>query len=169
MRRGETGSANLNRVLQEALNKNTLSLRHGATEYRLGDKVMQIKNNYQKDVYNGDIGNISAVNAEDKTLTVNYSGNPVEYEALELDELALAYAITVHKSQGGEFPVVVMPFTFSHYVMLQRNLLYTGVTRAKKAFVLIGGRRAIFYAVGNDKSGKRNTLLCERLCEPYCF
>jgi len=163
MRRGETGTDHLNRVLQEALNKNTLSLRRGAVEYRLGDKVMQVKNNYQKEVYNGDIGEICGVSAEDKTLTVNFDGNRIEYESLELDELVLSYAITTHKSQGGEFPIVVMPFTFSHYMMLQRNLLYTGVTRAKKAFVLIGETRAVAYAVGNNQSVRRNTLLCDRL------
>ena len=163
MRRGDTGANNLNRVLQEALNKNTLSLRRGATEYRLGDKVMQIKNNYQKEVYNGDVGEICAVNPEDKTLTVNFDGNRAQYELLELDELALSYAVTVHKSQGGEFPVVVMPFTFSHYILLQRNLLYTVVTRAKKAFVLVGEARAIAYAVKNNESGRRNTMLCDRL------
>ena len=124
---------------------------------------MQIKNDYQKNVYNGDIGRICAVNAEDKTLAVDFDGNQIEYESLELDELVLSYAVTVHKSQGGEFPVVVMPFTFSHYMMLQRNLLYTGVTRAKKALVLIGESRAVAYAVKNNESGRRNTLLCDRL------
>jgi len=124
---------------------------------------MQIKNNYEKDVYNGDIGVITEVDAEEKTLTVSFDGNLVEYEALELDELTLSYAISVHKSQGGEFPIVVMPFTMSHFVMLQRNLLYTGVTRAKKALVIVGEKRAIAFAVNKDEAGKRNTLLAERL------
>ena len=163
MRRGETGADNLNIMLQSALNKNALSLRRGATEYRLGDKVMQIKNNYEKDIYNGDIGVITEVDAEDKTLSVSFDGNIVEYEALELDELTLSYAISVHKSQGGEFPIVVMPFSMSHFVMLQRNLLYTGVTRAKKALVIVGEKRAIAFAVNRDEAGKRNTMLAARL------
>ena len=163
MRRSETGADNLNIVLQAALNKNTLSLRRGATEYRLGDKVMQIKNNYEKDVYNGDIGTITEVDAEEKTLAVSFDGNIVGYEALELDELVLSYAISVHKSQGGEFPIVVMPFTMSHFVMLQRNLLYTGVTRAKRALVIVGEKKAVAFAVSRDDAGKRNTLLAERI------
>ena len=150
-------------MLQAALNKNALSLRRGAVEYRMGDKVMQIKNNYEKDVYNGDIGIITEVDAEDRTLAVSFDGNIVEYDALELDELTLSYAVTVHKSQGGEFPIVVMPFTMSHYMMLQRNLLYTGVTRAKKALVIIGEKRAVTFAVNQNQAGKRNTLLSDRL------
>ena len=163
MKRSETGSDNLNRVLQEALNKNTLMLRRGATEYRLNDKVMQIKNNYEKQVYNGDIGYICDINITDKALSVNYDGVTVNYDILELDELVLSYAITIHKSQGGEFPAVVMPFSFSHYVMLSRNLLYTAVTRAKKIVVMIGDGKAVSYAVRNNDSRKRNTTLSKRL------
>ncbi|MCL2399618.1 MAG: ATP-dependent RecD-like DNA helicase [Defluviitaleaceae bacterium] len=163
MRRSETGADNLNRMLQAALNPNTICLRRGVTEYRVGDKVMQVKNNYDKDIYNGDIGVITKVNTEDKVLTVNFDGNDVEYDVLELDELVLSYAITVHKSQGGEFPIVVIPFTMSHYVMLQRNLLYTGVTRAKKAVIIIGEKKAVAYAVKNADSNARNTMLAERL------
>ncbi|MCL1793597.1 MAG: ATP-dependent RecD-like DNA helicase [Oscillospiraceae bacterium] len=165
MKRSETGSDNLNRVLQEALNKNTLSLRRGSTEYKLKDKVMQIKNNYEKQVYNGDIGYVCAIDQTDKTLSVNFDGNTVEYDVLELDELVLSYAITIHKSQGGEFPAVVMPFSFSHFVMLGRNLLYTAVTRAKKAVVMIGDAKAVGYAARNNNSHKRNTTLAERLKE----
>ena len=163
MKRGETGSDNLNRVLQDALNKNTLMLRRGAVEYRLKDKVMQIKNNYEKQVYNGDIGYVCAIDQTDKTLSVNFDGNTVEYDVLELDELVLAYAITIHKSQGGEFPAVVMPFSFSHFVMLGRNLLYTAVTRAKKAVVMVGDAKAVSYAARNSDSRKRNTTLAQRL------
>ena len=165
MKKSETGSDNLNRILQDALNKNTLMLRRGATEYRLNDKVMQIKNNYEKQIYNGDIGYICDINVIDKNLSVNYDGNIVEYDILELDELVLSYAITIHKSQGGEFPAVVMPFSFSHFVMLSRNLLYTAVTRAKKVVVIIGDAKAVGYAARNNDSRKRNTTLAERLRE----
>ena len=163
MKRSETGSDNLNRILQDALNKNPLMLRRGATEYRLNDKVMQIKNNYEKQIYNGDIGFICDINITDKTLSVNYDGNIIEYDILELDELVLSYAITIHKSQGGEFPAVVMPFSFSHFVMLGRNLLYTAITRAKKVVVMIGDAKAVAYAVRNNDSRKRYTTLAERL------
>jgi exodeoxyribonuclease V alpha subunit len=126
---------------------------------------MQIKNNYEKQVYNGDIGYVCLVNQTDKTLSVNFDGNIVEYDVLELDELVLSYAITIHKSQGGEFPAVVMPFSFSHFVMLGRNLLYTAVTRAKKAVVMIGDAKAVNYAAKNNDSRIRNTTLAERLRE----
>ena len=165
MKKRETGSDNLNRILQDALNKNTLMLRRGATEYRLNDKVMQVKNNYEKQVYNGDIGYICDVNITDKTLSVNFDNNIIEYDILELDELVLSYAITIHKSQGGEFPAVVMPFSFSHHIMLGRNLLYTAVTRAKKIVVMIGDGKAVGYAVRNNDSRRRNTTLAERLRE----
>ena len=165
MKKSETGSDNLNKILQDALNKNTLMLKRGAIEYRLNDKVMQIKNNYEKQIYNGDIGYICEINTVDKTLSVNYDGNIVEYDILELDELVLSYAITIHKSQGGEFPAVVMPFSFSHYVMLNRNLLYTAVTRAKKVVVMLGDDKAVKYAVRNNDSRRRNTTLAERLIE----
>jgi exodeoxyribonuclease V alpha subunit len=165
MQRSETGADHLNRVFQDALNKNTLALRRGTTEYRLKDKVMQIKNNYEKQIYNGDIGYICAIDQTDKTLSVNFDGNIVEYDILELDELVLSYAITIHKSQGGEFPAVVMPFSFSHFVMLGRNLLYTAVTRAKKAVVILGDAKAVNYAVKNNDSRIRNTTLAQRLKE----
>jgi len=163
MRRGETGADNLNKMLQATLNPNTRSLRRGATEYRISDKVMQLKNNYEKMTFNGDIGVISSIDTENRTLCVNFDGRQVEYDILELDELVLSYAITIHKSQGGEFPIVVMPFTMSHFIMLQRNLLYTGVTRAKKAVVLVGEKKAVVYAVRNVTSSRRNTMLAERL------
>jgi exodeoxyribonuclease V alpha subunit len=163
MRRGEAGADNLNRALQAALNPATLCLRRGASEYRLGDKVMQIRNNYDKLVFNGDIGIINHVDLEEKTLTVLFDERPIKYDILELDELVLSYAVTVHKSQGGEFPIVIMPVTFKHYALLQRNLLYTGVTRAKKVMVMLGEKSAVAYAVNNAESGKRNTALSERL------
>ncbi len=162
-RRGQLGTDNLNKTLQSALNKNTLCLRRGANEYRKGDKVMQIKNNYDKDIYNGDIGIISNVNLIDKNLTVNFDEKYVDYDILELEELTLSYSCTIHKSQGGEYLIVVMSLTFGHYIMLERNLLYTGVTRAKKVCIIIGEKRAVKYAVGNNVSHKRYTLLAERL------
>ena len=132
-------------------------------EYRLGDKVMQIRNNYEKEVFNGDTGVVTAVNLEDKTIIVSFDERQISYDHLELDELVLAYATTIHKAQGSEYPVVVIPVSMSHYVMLQRNLIYTGITRAKKAVVLVGEAKAVFMAVGNDKVKARNTLLAERL------
>lgn len=165
MQRGETGTTNLNTILQGALNKSTVSIKHGGTLYKLGDKVMQIKNNYDKNVFNGDIGRVTAIDNEDKTLVITYEDNPVDYDVTELDEVVLAYATTVHKSQGSEYKIVVSPFTTQHFMMLQRNLLYTGVTRAKKIMVLIGTKKAIAMAVRNNKTTKRNTKLSERLKE----
>ena len=163
MQRSETGAAHLNTVLQSALNPNPLCLKRGATEYRLHDKVMQVRNNYDKEVFNGDVGMISAIDLEERTLKVTFDEREIEYEALELDELVLAYATTIHKAQGSEYPIVVMPITFSHYVMLQRNLIYTGITRAKKVVVLVGNRNAIYMAVKNNEVKNRNTRLAERL------
>lgn len=163
MQRGETGAQNLNIMLQEKLNPSKITINYGGTVYRLHDKVMQIKNNYDKNVFNGDIGTIVKIDQEDKTLIINFDGNEVEYDVTELDELVLAYATTVHKSQGSEYKIVVAPFTMQHYMMLQRNLLYTCVTRAKKAFVLVGTKKAVRIAVSNNRIQKRNTLLAKRL------
>ncbi|MEG2198065.1 MAG: ATP-dependent RecD-like DNA helicase [Cellulosilyticaceae bacterium] len=163
MQRTETGAANLNTILQTALNKNTLCLKRGATEYRLHDKVMQIRNNYDKEVFNGDVGLISAVDIEERTLKVMFDDREIEYEALDLDELVLAYATTIHKAQGSEYPIVIMPISFSHYVMLQRNLIYTGITRAKKIVVLVGNRNAVYVSVKNNNVKDRNTRLSERI------
>jgi exodeoxyribonuclease V alpha subunit len=124
---------------------------------------MQIKNNYDKNVFNGDIGIIVKIDMEDKTLVLRFDGNDVDYDATELDEVVLAYATTVHKSQGSEYKIVVAPFTMQHYMMLQRNLLYTCVTRAKKVFVLIGAKKAVGIAVSNNKIQQRNTMLAGRL------
>ena len=129
----------------------------------MGDRVMQIRNNYDKNVYNGDIGTVEKVNIEDRTLCVNFDNNLVEYEATELDELTLAYASTIHKSQGSEYPIVVIPVLMTHFVMLQRNLIYTGITRAKKICVLIGQPKALAYAIRNLTVINRNTKLKERL------
>jgi len=163
MLRGDTGANNMNIQLQAALNNNTLSLRRGGAEYRLHDKVMQIKNNYDKNVFNGDIGIISDVNLEDNTLTISFDGVHVSYDISDLDEVVLAYATTIHKAQGSEYPIVILPLTMQHYIMLQKNLLYTGVTRAKKIAVIIGSKKAIAYAVKNNKVIERNTGLKNRL------
>ena len=163
MQRGETGAANLNVVLQAALNSSNVSIKYGGTVYRLGDKIMQIKNNYDKNVFNGDIGSISKIDIEERTLVLNFDGNEVDYDVTELDEVVLAYATTIHKSQGSEYQIVVAPLTMQHYVMLQRNLLYTCVTRARKVFVLVGTKKAVAMAVRNNKTSKRNTRLMERL------
>ncbi len=163
MRRGEVGSVKLNQRLQEALNSNILSLKYGGTDYKIGDKVMQIRNNYDKAVFNGDIGFIASVDTDSNELTVNFDDREVVYDTSELSELTLAYATTIHKSQGSEFPYVVMPLMMCHYMMLQRNLLYTGVTRAKKGLIVVGEKKAIYIAVKNNKIIERNTKLSERL------
>lgn len=163
MQRGECGAVNLNQVLQEAMNPSKIFLRRGGTQYRLKDKVMQIRNDYDKEVFNGDIGTVTKVDVEERELTVLFDERKVVYDVTELDELALAYAVTIHKSQGSEYPIVVMPFTMSHFVMLQRNLLYTGVTRAKKILVLVGEKKAVYYAIKNETTTGRNTCLARRL------
>ena len=165
MQRGTVGAGNLNIELQNALNPTGLSLARGGYTFRQGDKVMQIRNNYDKNVFNGDIGYITAVDTNERTLTVTFDNRLVEYDITELDEIVLAYAITIHKSQGSEFPVVVMPVTMKHFVMLQRNLIYTGITRAKKICVLVGTTKALAYAIRNQTVSKRNTKLKERLNE----
>ena len=163
MQRGVVGAANLNLLLQQALNPSGPSLGRGGYTYRQGDRVMQLRNNYDKDVFNGDLGYIREVDTEDRMLTVDFDGKKVGYDVTELDELTLAYATTIHKAQGSEYPIVVMPVLMTHFVMLQRNLIYTGITRAKKICVLIGAMKALAYAVRNMSVLKRNTSLRERL------
>ncbi|SDB76856.1 exodeoxyribonuclease V alpha subunit [Bacteroides ovatus] len=163
MQRGIVGASNLNLMLQEALNPNKTGLSRGGFTFRKGDRVMQIRNNYDKNVFNGDLGYVVDVNMEDRTLTVMFDDNSVEYEVSELDELSLAYSNTIHKSQGSEYPIVVMPVLMTHFVMLQRNLIYTGITRAKKICVLIGTSKALAYAIKNMTVLKRNTKLKERI------
>ena len=163
MQRGVVGAANLNLLLQQALNPSGPSLNRGGYTYRQGDRVMQQRNNYDKDVFNGDLGYIREVDTEERTLKVDFDGKWVEYDVTELDELTLAYATTIHKAQGSEYPIVVMPVLMTHYVMLQRNLIYTGITRAKKICVLLGAAKALAYAVRNVSVLKRNTRLKERL------
>ena len=166
MHRGEAGVAALNTRLQDVLNPQWGGL--GELEIagrilREGDRVMQTVNDYAKDVFNGDVGRVLAVNPDEKRLSVDFEGNVVSYEAFELEELSLAYAITIHKSQGSEFPAVVVPVLNSHHIMLQRNLLYTAITRARKLVVLVGDPKAIATAVHNDKVRQRYTALAMRL------
>jgi exodeoxyribonuclease V alpha subunit len=163
MHRGTAGVANLNTELQRALNPEGHELARGGRVFRQGDKVMQLRNNYDKDVFNGDIGRILKIDSEDQDVTVDYDGHTVSYDFSELDEISLAYAISVHKSQGSEYPVVIMPVLTQHYMLLQRNLLYTAMTRGKRLVVLVGTRKALAIAVKNNKPQMRYTMLRERL------
>ena len=180
MQRGAAGATNLNLSLQEALNPTEQqifmrgrgavmmpkdTLHRSGFAFRAEDKVMQIKNNYDKEVFNGDIGIIESVDAENRILKINFDNRMVEYDVSELDEIVHAYATTIHKSQGSEYPIVVMPILMNHYVMLQRNLIYTGITRAKKILVMVGTKKALNFAIRNVTVTKRNTLLKERLRE----
>ena len=165
MHRGACGVERLNQLLQEALNPagaGNPELAHGSRIFRLGDKVMQNKNNYEKGVFNGDIGYITGL--EPGCIHVQFSDDmEASYESTEFSQLQPAYCMTVHKSQGSEYPVVILPLVPGHHVMLQRNLLYTAVTRAKKLVILLGSRAALNTAVANDRTKKRYTLLAERL------
>ena len=164
MYRGETGAINLNRLLQQRLNPGGKVCRQGERELRVGDKVLQVRNNYERAVFNGDLGRILAFDAEEGSIRVRFdSGVSCEYGANSLDEIVPAYAISVHRAQGSEFPVVVLPLTTQHYPMLQRNLLYTAITRARSLLVVVGGRRALGRAVSNDEVARRYTALGERL------
>jgi exodeoxyribonuclease V alpha subunit len=162
MYKGDAGATNLNRMLQEAVNPAGRKL--GDLRFKTGDKVMQLRNNYEKMVFNGDIGRVVAYDEDEDRITVRFDFE-VEYDRSELDEITLAYAITVHKSQGSEFPCVVMPVLTQHYIMLHRNLLYTAVTRAKRLVVLVGTKKAIALAVRNIRTDKRFTSLAERLTD----
>jgi exodeoxyribonuclease V alpha subunit len=124
---------------------------------------MQIKNNYDKEVFNGDIGCIDDIDPEQQVVTIAFDGRQVEYEYSDLDEIVLAYAVSVHKSQGSEYPVVIMPILIQHYILLQRNLIYTGVTRGRKLVILIGTRKALAIGVKNNKTQRRYTYLRYRL------
>jgi exodeoxyribonuclease V alpha subunit len=168
MYRGACGVANLNARLQEALNpasERKAERRLGGRAFRVGDKVMQVRNNYDREVYNGDIGRVTGIDPVGQTLTVTIDGRPVIYDWGEADELVHAFAVSVHKSQGSEYTAVVIPMLTQHYLMLQRNLLYTAITRAKRLVVLVGTRRAIGIAVHNDKVRERHSGLSVRLRE----
>ena len=166
MHKGTLGTDNLNRELQAALNPSKKAMARGDRAFRLKDKVMQIRNNYEKEVFNGDIGRITAIDLENQELTVTFDGMPVPYDASELDEIMQAYAISVHKSQGSEYPAVIIPVLGQHYLLLQRNLIYTAVTRAKKLVVMVGSKKALATGIKNDKIMRRYTYLAERVMRP---
>jgi exodeoxyribonuclease V alpha subunit len=163
MQRGVLGCRNLNDLLQKALNPSGPAVERFGWTFRVGDKVMQMVNDYDKDVFNGDIGRVAGIDEVEQELTVSFDGRRVRYDLRELDELHLSYATTVHKSQGSEYPVVVLPLHTQHYMMLQRNLLYTAVTRARKLVVLVGTRKAVAIAVRNMDARRRVTMLKHRL------
>ena len=163
MHKGIVGAGNLNQELQKILNPGVDKVVRGDRSYRINDKVMQIKNNYDKEVFNGDIGRITGIQPDDHEVNVNYDGRNVIYGFAELDEIVLAYAVSVHKSQGSEYPVVVVPILTQHYVLLQRNLIYTAVTRGRELVVLIGTRKALAIGINNDKTQQRYTYLRYRL------
>lgn len=164
MHRGSVGAINLNQELQQILNPGSgLQIKRGGRVFKTGDKVMQIRNNYDKEVYNGDIGRIVSIDVECQEIWVCIDNREVPYEFTELDELVHAYAVSIHKSQGSEYPAVVIPILTQHYVLLQRNLLYTGITRGKSLVVLVGTKKALSIALKNDKTRHRYTYLAQRL------
>jgi exodeoxyribonuclease V alpha subunit len=163
MHKGIVGAGNLNLELQNALNPVPDSLSWGGKNFRINDKVMQIHNNYEKEVFNGDIGRIARINVEGREVTIDFDGKKVPYDYPDLNEVVLAYAISIHKSQGSEYPAVVIPIVTQHSVLLQRNLIYTAVTRGKKLVVMVGSKRALAIGIGNDKTRKRYTYLRNRL------
>ncbi|QWR76148.1 SF1B family DNA helicase RecD2 [Candidatus Magnetomonas plexicatena] len=165
MNKGLLGTTNLNAELQNALNPEAAGIQRMGKTLRIGDKVMQVVNNYDKEVFNGDIGRINDINEELQELKINFYGRLVTYDYKELDEVYLAYAISIHKSQGSEYPAVIIPIHTQHYIMLQRNLIYTAVTRGKRLVVLVGTKQALYMAVNNDKERKRYSRLKQRLMQ----
>ncbi len=163
MHKGEVGVENLNRLLQAALNPGAAGLQRGPRRLCVGDRVLQLRNDYEKEIFNGDIGRIRSLDPDSQEAEILFDGRPVRYEPAELDEVALAYAVSVHKAQGGEFPAVVVPVMTQHYVLLQRNLLYTAVTRGRRLVVLVGTRRALHIALSKAGAGARFTGLTRRL------
>jgi exodeoxyribonuclease V alpha subunit len=163
MHKGTVGTINLNSLLQKVLNRQPVDMKTTGISFKSGDKVMHLKNNYQKEVYNGDIGIVDRIDNQKAELAVNYYGKTVSYDFDELDEMTMAYAISIHKSQGSEYPAVIVPLMTQHYVLLQRNLLYTAMTRGKKLVILIGTRKALNIALKNDKSHWRLSRLADRL------
>jgi exodeoxyribonuclease V alpha subunit len=166
MQRGSIGARNLNDVLQSVLNPprpEKGELTRGPITFRVGDRVMQRRNNYDKNVFNGDVGSIIEIDKEDQTLAVQYPEQAVEYEFADVDELGHAFSLTIHKSQGSEYPACIIAIHTQHYMMLQRNLVYTALTRAKKIAVFVGSKRAIQMAVRNRNVVPRYTRLAQRL------
>ncbi len=165
MYKGFAGIERLNAELQTRLNGKSEGLRVGAREFRVRDKVMQVRNDYEKEVFNGDIGHIAHIDREGYRLVVHFDGRPVVYDRDEFDDLTLAYAVSVHKAQGSEYQAVVMPLLTQHFIMLQRNLFYTALTRARKLCVIVGSYKALYIAIKNDKPVRRNSRLKEKLLE----
>jgi exodeoxyribonuclease V alpha subunit len=163
MHRGVVGAGNLNHQLQAVLNPGEGGITRGDRSYRVNDKVMQIRNNYDKDVFNGDIGRITAIAWESREVLISIDGREVVYDFSDLDEIVPAYAVSVHKSQGSEYPAVIIPIVTQHYILLQRNLIYTAVTRGKELVVIVGSRKAMTIGVNNNKTRQRYTRLCHRL------
>jgi exodeoxyribonuclease V alpha subunit len=163
MHKGPVGVENLNCELQNLLNPSGRKIIFGGRSFRENDKVMQIKNNYSKEVFNGDTGTIVEAAESEGVLKVRFGDRVVEYSRVDVDELVLAYAASVHKAQGSEYPAVVVPIVTQHYMLLQRNLLYTAITRGEKLVVLVGSRQAVAIAVNNDRVMKRYTNLENRL------
>jgi exodeoxyribonuclease V alpha subunit len=163
MHKGVVGTIHLNQVLQKQLQPEGPAIEYGGVAFKPGDKVMHMRNNYHKEVFNGDIGIVAGIDNRKKRLVVNFDGRLVDYEQMDLEELSLAYAISVHKSQGSEYPAIVVPLTMQHYVLLQRNLLYTAVTRGKFVVVMVGTRQALSIALKNDRPQQRLTRLSDRL------
>ncbi len=165
MKRGLIGSENLNTVLQQQLNPSPTPLFRLGRCFHVGDKVMQIRNNYEKEVYNGDVGKILEIDLTEQTLKVSFDGRIIPYEFLEIDELILAYAVSIHKYQGSECPCVIIPVHTSHFKMLFRNLLYTGLTRGKKRVVFVGTKKALAIAIHNQEVLRRHTGLRAAVCQ----
>jgi len=163
MHKGIAGAENLNRELQKHLNPGAEGITRGDLQYCVKDKVMQIRNNYDKDVFNGDIGIITRIDTYSDTVTITFDAREVEYGFSELEEIVHAYAVSVHKSQGSEYPVVVMPVLTQHYILLQRNLIYTAITRARKLVVLVGTRKALAIGINNNRVENRYSRLQPRL------
>ena len=163
MHKGVVGAGNLNAELQRALNPTSDGVMRDTRNFRVNDKVMQVRNNYDKEVFNGDIGRITRIDLEDQEVTISFDGRDVVYDYTDLDEIVLAYAVSVHKSQGSEYPAVVIPLLTQHYVLLQRNLVYTAVTRGRNLVVMVGTKKALAIGVKNDKTQKRYTHLRYRL------
>ncbi len=159
MHRGEAGVTELNKALQRGLNPLPVAMKKGGYEYKVGDKVMQIRNNYEKEVFNGDIGFILSIDDSKQEIKIDFSNKMILYSIAEMDEITLAYAMTVHKSQGSEYPCVILTLHNSHYVMLQRNLIYTAITRASKLMIIIGSKAALQKAIANNRVQNRYTSL----------
>jgi len=163
MHKGVVGAENLNIELQKAFNPTPAGVTRGGRNFRIRDKVMQIKNNYDKVVFNGDIGRITRIKSESQEVLISFDGRDVLYDYTDLDEIVLAYAISVHKSQGSEYPAVIIPILMQHYLLLQRNLIYTAVTRGRKLVVMVGTKKALAIGVKNDRTRKRYSRLRYRL------